>query len=155
MWWYLFLPQYGGSSILWLLDCPIIDSELSMDACLVGAGGMSGDEMYRVFFLNHVKKQSGIVHFELWVVILAVRVWGPKHRDKIIKIHSDNEAVAHIVNTGRSQDPKLQSLLCELVWWLATYEMKIKAVHIISSENKIPDLLSRWHEGPDIHRKFD
>ena len=73
---------------------------------------------------------------------------------KIIRVRTDNEAVAHIVNTGRSKDLLLQKVLRELTWWLARYNFGIKAVHLSGKLNRMPDILSRWHEGQMIRDQF-
>ena len=38
-WWYEFLSNFKGSSIMWLIDAEETDSEMSMDASLKGTGG--------------------------------------------------------------------------------------------------------------------
>ena len=155
-WWYLFLPGFSGMSILWLLDVIQVDAEMAVDACLQGAGGVSGKECYRVSFPHFIKSPNiGILHYELWVVIIAVRIWGSKFKGKVIRVRSDNEAVSIIINTGRSKDKMLQKLLRELMWWMAIYEFKIKSVHIMGKINKLPDLLSRWTEGPEVRQEFE
>ena len=51
-WWYLFLPGFKGTLILWLLDVEQIDQEFATDACMVAAGGVSGDTYFRCKFQN-------------------------------------------------------------------------------------------------------
>ena len=155
MWWYEFLLGFSGTCILWLIDEAPMDTEIAVDACVVGAGGVSEGEFYRVKFPEELKTENlKITHLELWAVILAVRIWGLKYKGKIVKVRSDNEAVSVIVNTGRSRDLYLQRQLCELCWWMAKYQMKIKTVYLPEVLNRLPDLLSRWHEGPHIKQQF-
>ena len=153
-WWYMFLPSFSGSSILWLLDIVEVDTEMATDSCLERGGGISGNEVFSVEFPKYVKRGAHIRHLELWSLILAVKLWGKHMTGKVVRMKTDNEAVVVIVNTGRSSDLKLQKLLRELVWWLATYEFKIKGVYIPSKSNQIPDLLSRWHEGLEVRDHF-
>ena len=80
-------------------------------------------------------------------------MWGPQFTGKIIKINTDNEAVSVIVNTGRSKDLYLQAQLRELTWWLAKYQFRIKAVHLLGKLNRVPDMLSRWEESADMRRQ--
>ena len=130
--WYLFL----GTSILWLMDTVEVDSEMAVDACLVAAGGVSRNEYYRIKFPQKVlSQQVQITHLELLAVIIGTRVWGDQLRGKILKVSSDNEAVACIINAGTSRDHLLQKLLRELIWWLAIYEWKVKSVHLMGSLN--------------------
>ena len=155
-WRYLFLPGFKESCILWLLDTSPIDSEMAVDACLKGAGGIRSDTYFRVKFPGWLLKSEKytITHLELWVVIIGVKVWGKELSRRIIKIRSDNEAVSYILNTGRSQDLLLQKLLRELTWWLAKFEFKIKSQHLSRAKNTLPDLLNRWHEGPAVQNEF-
>ena len=152
-WWYLFLPGYSGTSIMWMVDCVKIDGEMAMDSCLKGTGGWCGNEVFSERFPKREYKH--ITHLELWAVILSVKLWGKKLAGKIISIHTDNEAVACILNTGRSQDLLLQKQLRELTWWLAIHQVKIRAQHILGVSNRIPDMLSRMHEGAQVKREFD
>ena len=155
LWWYLFLPDFQGTGIMWLIDVYEIDAEIAIDACLKGARGVSGQEFFRVAFpLKILGEGTSIAHLELWAVIIGVRLWGSRCTGKIIRVKSDNEAVTTIINTGRSSDLKLQELLRELTWWLAKYQFRIKSVHIKGSANLLPDLLSRWGEGSKVHQTF-
>ena len=155
-WWYLFLPDFKGTSVLWLIDKITIDEELAVDSCLTSAGGVCGNNYYRImypkWFLESEKYQ--IAHLELWVVIIAVKLWDPQLSGKILKIYSDNEAVSQIINSGRSQDLLLQKLLRELTWWLARHEFKVKSVHLRGVLNRIPDILSRWNENAQMQEEF-
>ena len=135
-------------SILWLVDSVVVDGDMAMDSCMMVAGGWSGDQVFLVKFPRYVcKKFAHITHLELWAVIIAVKVWGKQHTGKIIRIHTDNEAMANIINSGRSQDILLQAQLRELLWWLTMYQFKIKSVHISGVSNRIPDMLSRLCRG--------
>ena len=112
LWWRKFLPEFPGSSILWLLDVAEVDSELAVDACLRAAGGYRGNEYFRVEFpKDFSERHLKITHLEMWAVIVAVRLWGSELTGKIIRIRSDNEAVTTIINTGRSYDLRLQAQL--------------------------------------------
>ena len=154
-WWYLFLPGFNGTCIMWLLDVAEVDSEFAVDACMVGSGGISAQEYFRTEFPREFRNQEHkITHLELWSVIIAVRIWGSQMTGKIIRVRSDNEAVACIINTGHSQDLLLQKMLRELTWWLSIYQFKIKSVHLSGALNRLPDILSHWHEGPGVRNEF-
>ena len=141
---------------MWLIDVIEIDAEMAVDACLELAGGVRGDESFTVQFPERLKTPDhNITHYELWAVIIGIRLWGSQLTGKVIRIKSDNEAVATIINTGRSRDCLLQSQLRELVWWLSLYQMKVKLVHLSGKNNRLPDLLSRWMEGPQIREELN
>ena len=49
-WWHDFLLEFKGTSVLWLLDCVHVDSELAVDACLQAAGEVAGVKFFSVEF---------------------------------------------------------------------------------------------------------
>ena len=157
MWWYNFIPEFEGTCVMWLLEVNKVDAEIAVDACLVGVGGISKNSYYRVEFPKCFRSKLGlqITHLELWAVILAIRAWGHSCTGKIITVKSDNEAVATIINTGRSQDMYLQQQLRELCWWLSKFQMKVRSVHLVGKFNRLPDLLSRWGEGLQVRQEFE
>ena len=115
MWWYLMVPKFDGTAIMWLIDEETIDQEMATDSCLIGAGGVHGQEYYRVQFRAHLQERGyQIAHWELLAIILDVRLWGEQLMGKFIRMYTDNEAVSIIINTGRSRDLKLQKQLREL-----------------------------------------
>ena len=153
-WWYLYLPSFKGTSVMWMLKVYNPQGQFSVDACLDGAGGKTDLEYYHVTFPPEFRSRYAITHLELWAVVLSVCLWGGQWRNKIIQINSDNKAVVSIVNTGRSWDGRLQKILRELIWWCSEYNLKIHVEHVYSKDNKIPDLLSRWTHGHEVHREF-
>ena len=62
MWWYCFLPTFKGMGILWYLDCEEVNSEFAVDMCLVAAGGVRGNECFRIQFPSWLQ-QCNIAHF--------------------------------------------------------------------------------------------
>ena len=110
------MPGYNGTSLMWLTDAVMVDTEFAMNACLTCTGGNAGDEVFSVQFPRQVTQSAHITHLELWAVIISVKLWGEKCSGKIVKISTDNETVSHIINSGRSQDLLLQKLLRELTW---------------------------------------
>ena len=152
-WWWDYLPRFQGTGILWLLNIYGVDTYMATDASLKGAGAICKNQYYRVTFPQKMRHLH-IVYLEMWAIILAIRLWGEQLKGYIIQISTDNEAVCTMVNTGRSHDSYLQTLLRELVWWLAEYQVQVKTVHIGTKENTLPDLLSRWGEGPRVHKLF-
>ena len=75
-WWYLFLPGFEGTSIMWLVEKEDVDGEIATDACLSGAGGISHNQYYRKQFPKWVKQNTQIAHLEMWAIIIAVKLWG-------------------------------------------------------------------------------
>ena len=85
--------------------------------------------------------------------MVALKIWGDKLKGKYFWVHVDNEAVASVLNTGRSRDIDLQDSLREIALIGAKHQFIIKARHIPGVLNRIPDWLSRWGE-PSARREF-
>ena len=71
-----------------------------MDACLIGAGGVRGNNYFRIKFPPHIHtKETGIVHLELWAIIIGAggvrgnnyfRIKFPPH------IHTKETGIVHL-----------------------------------------------------------
>ena len=88
---------------------------------------------------------------EMLTVVVALKVWGSNFSGKKIVINCDNLVTVRVINTGPSRNQFLQSCLREICFIAAINNFDIKVSHISGSENRIPDLLSRW----DLHGKFE
>ena len=151
-WWSRFIDQYNGISLMWLMKEPGTDTIIQTDACLKGYGGICGQEFFRGRF-PLVDRGRNIAILEMWAVMIAVKIWGNKLEGKYFWIHVDNEAVAAVLNSGKSREPELQKALREIAMISTTNQFVIKARHIPGVTNRIPDWLSRWDE-PGAKRQF-
>jgi hypothetical protein len=66
----------------------------------------------------------------------------------------DNMSVCIAVNTGKTRCVFLQKCLREICFIAATNEFEIRAEHLLSSDNRIADHLSRWHKHPSHEITF-
>ena len=142
-WWYSYLREYNGISLVWLHCNPNTDEIIATDACLTGFGGTSGHEYFKGQFPKNLQGKN-IALLEILAVLAAVRLWKHKLRGKFFWIHVDNEAVSTILNTGASKNEKLQEVLREIAYIAAQEQFVIKAKHIEGVTNRVPDWLSRW-----------
>ena len=85
-----------------------------------------------------------IVHLEMLNNLVALRVWGSQWCNKRISIACDNQAVVHVLNSGKTRDFVLAAIVCNVQLQLATYNIEISVVHISGKINTVADLLSRW-----------
>lgn len=110
-WWCTFLPHYNGVSIIktdpWITD-PLF---LSTDACLTGAGGFFEEFFFHTPFPNTVLTSFGhdINTFELLAIMVALKLWGDRHRGKRFLLHCDNANSVLALNSGRSRVPGMQA----------------------------------------------
>ena len=125
----------------------------SSDACLQGAGAFCEGFFFHTTFPDFISKLDlHISALELLSIIVSVKLWGRSFRGKRIVVFCDNEAVCKVVNTGSARCPFLQDCLRELCYFAARFQFEIRAHHLPSSENRLADHLSRWHQS-EVHRQ--
>ena len=151
-WWGRFAHQFNGTSLIWLIKEPGTDTVLQTDACLRGYGGTCGQEYFRGRFPKYMQGRN-IAILEMWAVMVGLKLWAEKLKGKYFWIHVDNEAVASVLNTGRTRETELQNALREIALIAGTHQFVLKARHIPGVDNRIPDWLSRWDE-PLARRQF-
>ena len=139
------MEQHNGISLMWLMKEPGTDTVIQTDACPKGYGGICGQQYFRGRFPKQLQ-ECNIAVLEMWAVMVGLKLWGVLLRGKYFWILVDNEAVASVLNTGRSRDTQLQDALREVALIAAKHQFVIKARHIPGVQNRIPDWLSRWHE---------
>ena len=78
-------------------------------------------------------------------VLLALRVWGSKLANKIVRLWCDNRAVVDIMTRRKTKDKHLGEILREVLMLQATYNINLEVCHIAGKNNDIADALSRVH----------
>lgn len=154
-WWEKFLPTYNSVSILWMEQWPEPNVLLACDASLVGAGAVCGQQYTRKKFPGWLRVRTGnIAHLEAFALVASLKLWTPQLRGKRFTCLCDNQAVVAVVNTGAARDGLLQQLVREVAFVAATGQFEVRLQYIASASNTLPDLLSRWGEGEQIHSRF-
>ncbi|VDI43591.1 Hypothetical predicted protein [Mytilus galloprovincialis] len=87
-------------------------------------------------------------------VVVCLKLWGTKLRGKRIIIKCDNQVTVTVINTGRSRNQFLQSCLREICFVAAINEFELRAVHIAGVDNRLADMLSRWHLHSNYAKTF-
>ena len=89
---------------------------------------------------------------EMLTVMAAIKHWFADLANLKVKIFVDNQACVALLNYGVSSSPFLAACLREICFFLATYNIEIKAEYISSRANSLADLCSRAYTN-DIHFK--
>ena len=145
LWWYRFLPQYNGVSLMVYEEWSKPDSIVSSDACLTGCGGFWKGHYFHTKFPTFLSEQKLSINvLEMYSILICLRLWGKSLVGQKIQMFCDNEAVCQIINSGRTYNDVLQSCLREITFLAAKLEFQIKVVHISGVNNRIADSLSRW-----------
>ena len=77
---------------------------------------------------------------------------GENFRGKKIQMFSDNQAIYHVINAGKSNCTVLQDCLREIAFLAACYEFQVRMVHLSSESNMISDhLRGTFKNNVDFH----
>lgn len=150
LWWRRFLFVYNGISIMPELPWSEPDELLSTDACLEACGGWSQGHYFHTLFPTAImEKCLHINALELVTVMVALTLWAPRFRGRRITLLCDNMVSVLVLNKGTTRDHFQADCLREIAFLAATNEFSVRARHLPGRENRIADLLSRWHLTPD------
>ena len=155
LWWKAFLPQYNGISMMLLEEFSEPDALFSCDACPSGCGGMMQDSYFHKEFPPFIQEiKLHINALELLTIVVALKLWGTKLRGKKVLILCDNMSSCRLINRGFSGDEFHQTCLREVCYTAALNEFIVRAQHIRTKENRLADILSRWHLSKSSNRLF-
>lgn len=146
-WWKAFLVQFNGVSVIPDMIWTKPDTILASDACLTGGGAVNWErkEFFHFTFPPDILSEGHhISRLELIVLTMAVKVWGQFLRGRRVGLKCDNEACVWVVNSGRCDDEVMLAWLRELAFVAADSQCVVKCEHIRGTQNRVPDLLSRW-----------
>ena len=154
-WWLKVMPFVNGTKSLYTTFLFKPGALIDTDATLVAAGGVCGKFFFRARFPAFIRQQtSHISQLELLALVVAIKLWGHKHTNTKFWVRLDNEASVYAINSGRTSDKFMNSCLRELAFQSAKFNIEVKARHIVSAANTLPDLLSRWYRSRSAQQKF-
>ena len=58
-------------------------------------------------------------------------------------IKCDNQSVVSVLTTGKTRDPIMAKYVRNIFFWLSTFNIDMRVVHIAGRLNPVADLLSR------------
>ena len=137
-WWDLFLDSWNGVSLLRPSRLASPDHEFYTDASgSYGCGAIWGCQWIQLAWpLSY--EDTPIAPKELVPIVMACILWG-----QVLHVHSDNEAVVAMVNSGYSRDTQLMHLAQCLFFALAAWDISLYARHIPGVLNTVADAISR------------
>ena len=83
---------------------------------------------------------------ELAAVLLAFHRWAPTWHNESVLIQTDNSATKWAIRKGLSKNIIANSMLKELLWIAALFNITIETSYISTKDNVIADALSRMHD---------
>ena len=117
---------------------------VELDACLEGLGVICTNQVYSIKIPKNFENYS-IVHLEMLNILVALRVWCRQWAASKILLKCDNRAVVSVLNSGKTLDLTLGAMAQNIAMILAIKDIELQVIHILGSDNKIADLLSRWY----------
>ena len=142
-WWDQFLDSWNGVSLLRPARLSSPDHHIYTDA----SGSFGCGAIWACNWLQFRWPQTystvPIAPKELVPIVMACVIWGHTWKGQVVHVHSDNDAVVAVVNSGYSRDPQLMQLVRSLFFVLATWDIALHACHIPGVLNTVADAISR------------
>ena len=92
---------------------------------------------------------------EMLTVMAAVKHWFMDLANLKVRIFVDNQACVALLNYGITKSPFLASCLREMQYFLAKFNIEIRAEYIPSKENCLADLCSRAFNNDVYFKNFN
>ena len=110
-----FLPHFNGTTVIQRRPSEFQDVLFTSDSSLHRGGVTCSNECVSFDFPSHIENLAlHITTLELFVLVIAVKIWAPKLAGTKFQISCDNKAAVQIANSGRTQDPFMQRCLRQL-----------------------------------------
>ena len=90
-------------------------------------------------------KQFEITLLELYPIVAAMHVWGQRLSNQRVILHTDNQALVHIINKLTSKDHKIMVLIRHFTLVSMQNNILFRAEHIPGVQNTLADALSRFN----------
>ena len=152
-WWLKTLQAFGGMSLIppavWT---PLVS--FSTDASLEGFGMVWGTRALAGLFPLEFEELD-INKKEMLTVMAAVKHWFKDLANLKVRIFVDNQACVALLNYGITRSPFLASCLREIQFYLAEFNIELRAEYVPSKENQLADLCSRAFSSQNFYQNFN
>ena len=152
-WWIRTLEAFKGKApippAVWT---PLVS--FSTDASLEGFGMVWGSRALAGLFPLEFDELD-ITKKEMLAVMAAIKHWFVELANLKVCIFVDNMAVVSLLNYGITRAPFLAACLREIQFFLARFNIEIKAQYVPSKENCLADLCSRAFSSDTHYNNFN
>lgn len=158
LWWYRFMEEYNGVSLIPRPYYADVNEIIETDACMSGCGGVNfvTGEFFHCEFPKFIKELNlHINELELLTVMVAIKLWKDKMRGVRARVQCDNTAAVAAMNLARMHNKFTQQCMREITYWTALSEFDVWVVHIEGVSNVLADALSRKHLGQEFKDKAE
>ena len=152
-WWLATLNKLGGKAPIppsvWT---PLVS--FHTDASLEGFGMVWGSRALAGLFPLELDDLD-ISKKEMITVMVAVKHWFSDLANLKVKIFVDNQACVALLNYGVTKSPFLAACLREISYFLANFNIELRAEYIPSKDNCLADLCSRAFSSDSYFKQFN
>lgn len=143
-WWHTFLARWNGLSLLRSGHSPtppdyIIQTDASGSW---GCGAFLQGSWFQWQWPSDWAPMS-IMAKELVPILLSAVTWGYQLAKRVVLFQCDNLSLVTAISKGSSKDPKVMQLLRCLSFFVAFFDIELRAEHIAGVDNIAADHLSR------------
>ena len=133
------------SELEWDLPLPRPPPTVTSDASgSWGCGALvEGGSLWFQFQWPASWREVNIATKELFPIVLAAALWGPRWRGQRVLFRTDNQAVVSALASYSAKDPPLVHLLRSLFFIEAHFDIEHSVVHVPGESNGAADALSR------------
>ena len=152
-WFDKYLPTTNGVFILH--EDHRAPVSIHVDSCTTGCGGIMSGAPSQPAAAYHVEFPQDILDFDLAIChlealncLVALRLWAPELKSKLVHLYSDSATAVAVLQLGRGRSAMLQTVAREI--WLITAQLDItlKVSHVPGAQlTYSADALSRLHLG--------
>ena len=142
-WWYIFLPQWNGVSMMWDDRKKHPDQMVWSDASGSWGCGAYWHTRWFQYPWTEVSTEWSIAVKEMVPVMWGCFVWGSEWVRGVVQWSCDNLAVVEVINRGCSKDEHLAHLLRCIHFAEAKFNFTLVARHVEGVANDKADDLSR------------
>eukprot|EP00731_Ephydatia_muelleri_P012479 Em0006g1373a len=142
-WWYIFLPQWNGVSMMWDDRRKHPDQMVWSDASGSWGCGAYWHTRWFQYPWTEVSTEWSIAVKEMVPVMWGCFVWGSEWVRGVVQWSCDNLAVVEVINRGCSKDEHLAHLLRCIHFAEAKFNFTLVARHVEGVANDKADDLSR------------
>ena len=116
----------------------------------IGYGAVMGDMWFSGKWDDDWWRSQNIALLELYPVYAALHSWITELSNSTIRVYTDNMALVSMLNSMYSKDRKINTLLKHCALLIMEHNVVVRAVHIRTEDNTIPDRLSRDLDCQDV-----
>lgn len=108
----------------------------------IGFGGIFGSKYFYGSW-PETCSHLNITVLELYPIAIALEIWVTILQGKKVWLHTDNEALVHVINNSTSKEPPVMKMVRKIVLICMQNNIMVRCTHIEGSKNVLADSLSR------------